>query len=457
MTGILDSVFAATESRSAYSVIAENHDAGSINFVAGMSDPGEMVGCGAYQQLRRHAGETDHAYAVRLREELAKIPTEHREIIETALRSAALRRASLDTTGGRVAMFAVGADGSEDSGAWHGLGVRTDRAVSARDAIKLAGLDWEARKIPVQFLNPVSGQMEIVPDRFAVVRMDSGAVLGNVGRVYNPLQNSEGFDFLDSVIGEFGAHYETAGALYNGSTVWMQLRIPSHSFSINGKDETVPFVLFTNSHDGTSAAECYATAQRTVCRNTLRLAGNSATNKFRARHTGNLRQKVQAAREQLGFAVREIDEYRECAEVMARTPIDAPDYFNRVIDATDLFTITAADASKGADLLASILQVTETEREIQRKSLEREIRAREKLMEDILSRYDSETNGVNGMRGTAWSAFNAVTESANWGRLGGRYNGSESERRDKQFESVLSGAADRANQVAYQTVRAMIS
>lgn len=452
-----ESILSATESRfsapAAPVVVSVNNDISSINFVAGMSDPGEMIGCGMYQNLRRLAGESDSVYADRLRVELATLPTAHREKIESVLRDAAIRRAGLDTTGGKISVMTVaGADGRNS--AWHGLGTVVSSAVTARDAIVLAGLNWKVGKHVVSYRNPVSGELEVIPNQFAVVREDTGANLGLVGRVYTPFQNEDGFDFLDSVVGEFGAHYHTAGAIFGGSRVWMQLQIPGKSFSVNGVDTVEPFVSFFNSHDGTTAAQCFTTTERIVCRNTLRLAQNRA-DKFHIRHASNLKTKVAAARESLGMAIEKIDSFREDAETMARTNLAPRPYFESVLDA--VLDVSASDAERGARYLAALLADNNpnVNAEKEEKRIQKQIDNRFELMGEILANYDSPTNRVGGMAGTAWAAFNAVTESADHGKMGGRTQGAD--KNSRRFESIVNGPADAVKQIAFETVRRTIS
>jgi hypothetical protein len=64
------------------------------------------------------------------------------------------------------------------------------------------------------------------------------------------------------------------------------------------------------------------------------------------------------------------------------------------------------------------------------------------VFEDLVERYAAETNGVNGMRGTAWAAVQTVVESADHGKLGGRNVGSENRRASRRFEQTFGGAID---------------
>src|ERR1700723_236245 len=96
-------------------IVSSNHDASSINWVAGMSDPGEMIGCGMYQELRRLNGEKDDAYQTRLIALLANLPADVRRKIEAAGRKAGIGRANIDESNGKMNVFSTKA-------MWHGLG-----------------------------------------------------------------------------------------------------------------------------------------------------------------------------------------------------------------------------------------------------------------------------------------------------------------------------------------------
>ena len=74
---------------------------------------------------------------------------------------------------------------------------------------------------------------------------------------------------------------------------------------------------------------------------------------------------------------------------------------------------------------------------------------RRDILSDIINRYESATNGNGGMRGTAWSAFNAVTESADHAKIGTRRVGTLDDQRSRRFENVLAGNADEMKQAAF--------
>ncbi len=446
MDNILDAVLSSTGTynrNARYDIVSEQHDTNAINWVGGLSDPGEMIACGYLPELRRRAGEQDAEYQTRIDPIVGRLPQEQ----QNTIKAAALRRFGVDTTTGKVAVMVVG------EAAWHRLGVNVSAAVNAADAIRLASLDWRVSKRSLSFRRADGTYMES-GDTFAIVRDDSEAMLGAVGSRYVPIQNADGFDFLDQVIGDFGAQYHTAGAIHGGAKIWMQCELPEHAFEVVRGDAVQAFATFTNPHDGSGKAWCFPTTNRIVCANTFRTASTQRSKGLGVRHTGNVKASIADARLALGIAVQEIDTFKDHAIEMAHQPIDAPQFFEDLLDA--VLDVTAAEALKGADVLAAAVANTVAERELAAKRIQREIDRRENVLEEILNRYEGERNGIGGIRGTKWSAFNAVTEFSDHTKPRRRI-GTEQERLSRQFESVLDGDADAIKQTAYEMLTTTVS
>lgn len=144
---------------------------------------------------------------------------------------------------------------------WHGLGTIIQDAPDSKEAIKLAGLNW--RVIQSDVLCKVDGSP--IPGFKANIRDTDGKVLGLVTDRYRIVQNEEAFAFTDALLGE-GVRYETAGALSSGKRVWMLAKLEDRIIT----DEKVsPYLVFTNSHDGSGAIKVAITPVRVVCQNTL--------------------------------------------------------------------------------------------------------------------------------------------------------------------------------------------
>ena len=97
---------------------------------------------------------------------------------------------------------------------WHGLGVHVNEALSAKEALLAAGLDWEVTQREIQTSDNL-----LVPGYKANIRSSDQEVLGVVSDRYRIIQNQEAFAFTDRLLGE-GVRYETAGSLQKGRKVW---------------------------------------------------------------------------------------------------------------------------------------------------------------------------------------------------------------------------------------------
>jgi phage/plasmid-like protein (TIGR03299 family) len=362
----------------------------------------------------------------------------------------AVARASLDTTTGRVALMSAGVL------PWHGLGVIVDRATTAQETILLASLDWKVIKVAMEY--EWRGQRRPSPQTFALVREDTGRQLGTVGSRYQPIQNVDAFAFLDGVLAEHGARYETAGSLYGGEKVFMCAHFPRQAFAVNGDDQVEPFVALCSPHDGSGCAVAFPTGVRIVCANTYRTAGSNRSGKgLKIRHTGSIKAKIAAAQQALGMAVKSFDQFREAAEVMTTKKVEIRHFANGVLDA--VLDVTAAEAAKGFDPLGAAMLATQAAAlvpgalDLARKSFEAKVERRGELLEEIIAAYETEKNGRNSMRGTAWAAFNAVTDAADHSKLG-RKVGTADEQRSRRFENVLAGQADDMKQAAFQLATA---
>ena len=122
---------------------------------------------------------------------------------------------------------------------WHGLGRIIMDAPASREALELAGLDWQGES-----RNIYSGTGAMIPGYRANVRSTDDAVLGVVSDRYRIVQNEKAFQFTDDLLGE-GVTYETAGSLQGGKKVWMLARLP-RKYLIAG-DQVVPY--YESGHD----------------------------------------------------------------------------------------------------------------------------------------------------------------------------------------------------------------
>ena len=177
---------------------------------------------------------------------------------------------------------------------WHGLGTRVEEAPASANALRLAGLDWQVVQEPI-----FSDLGEMISGYMANVRDSDRKVLGVVSDRYRIVQNQEAFSFTDTLLGS-GVRYETAGSLQDGRKVWLLARLP-REYIISG-ERISPYLVFSNTHDGSGAVKVALTPVRVVCNNTLNLALQTAKRSWSMIHTGNISDKIQEAKDTLFMA-----------------------------------------------------------------------------------------------------------------------------------------------------------
>ncbi len=221
---------------------------------------------------------------------------------------------------------------------WEGLGKGIKGAVTSKDAIKLAGLDWNVVSRNVK--DSYTG-MEI-PNWKANVRDIDNSVLGMVSGKYQIIQNEEAFAFTDALLGE-GVKYETAGSLNGGKRVWMLAKLDTKDLAGEKID---PYLVFTNSHDGKGSVRVAMTPIRIWCSNTLNLALRKAKRQWSCSHMGDVDGKLEDARQTILNSEIYLKELNNEFETLKLKKISK----DKMFDFTkELFPITVYDTALKAN------------------------------------------------------------------------------------------------------------
>ena len=277
--------------------------------------------------------------------------------------------------------------------AWHSLGTVFTDEVSTSAMLDLANLShWNVR---VEEVPMPTGYTTENPS-FWVVRDHPadghGDVLATVGSRYNVVQNEELFEFGDNLLD--GARWETAGSIKNGRVVFGSLALERETvLDPNGvADKVNTYLLVHTSHDGSLAVQASVTPVRVVCQNTLNAALRGVKQSFKIRHTQTVDGKIAAAREALGLANTYMDEFDKMAKELIETEITKAQ-FN--------------------DIVAAVYPKPEKDSKGAFKKWDSKL----ELLDEI---YTGEFNGM--IAGTAWGAYNALTERLDWFRNGRKGN-----------------------------------
>ena len=195
---------------------------------------------------------------------------------------------------------------------WHRIGTYVgDEPLPWMQALQRSGLDWqvELRKL---FAND-GGTFQEVPGWMRVARETDDKTLGVVTSRYAPIQNADSFRFMDTLVGAKKLRYETAGSLRGGKQIFMVAVTDKEMFVKD--DQIIPYLVLSNTHDGTGRLNVILTYIRVVCMNTLTMAMQDARGrKFGIKHTGvkdfsALQEHTDQAQEVLGLAKDSMDSF----------------------------------------------------------------------------------------------------------------------------------------------------
>ena len=258
---------------------------------------------------------------------------------------------------------------------WHGLGTRVLTAPTSKEALGLAGLDWQVVQEPIY-----TETEELIEGYKANVRDSDRKVLGVVTDRYKVIQNEEAFAFTDELLGE-GVRYETAGSHQGGKKVWLLAHMP-HEYIISG-ERISPYLVFSNTHDGSGAIKVALTPIRVVCNNTLNLALNTAKRSWSMIHTGDIKGKMEEAKNTLFMAEKYMDALGKEFETL------------RMISMSD---------DKVLEYINELLPVDES-------ATPQQIRNMKRLQEDMKLRY-FEAPDLKDLGKNAYRFVNAVSDFA---------------------------------------------
>ena len=234
---------------------------------------------------------------------------------------------------------------------WHGLGVRLDEGVSPQEMQKAAGLDWDVEKINTTYMF----KGDVLPTgRQALVRQTDGKILSEVGKNWNPVQNSEAFQFFDDFCKEGKMSMHTAGSLKDGQIVWALAKL-SNDFELFNGDKIEGYLLFSNPHQFGKCVDVRFSPIRVVCNNTLTLAINSNSSSFVKMDHRNLF-NPEAVKETLGIAGTQMAEYEETAKFLGSKQISDESFKKFLSDVLGGSKKEGKELSRSAQLAYDVLE-----------------------------------------------------------------------------------------------------
>lgn len=220
---------------------------------------------------------------------------------------------------------------------WHGLGVQVKPNITPAAMLKAAKLDWEVLKS--QKFVQLDDKMVKLDGQYALIRSTDGRVLTpSVGAKYKPVQNADTLNFFKEFCEAGKMTMETAGSLSNGQYVWALARL-GKDFSVGKEDEVRPYVLIMSPHVFGKALIMQYTPIRVVCWNTLNMALGAGLRGdgtgFRMPHSRDFKVEAEVAKQVLGLASKQTEEFRAASIVLAKKKASkekVEEFFCRVLD-----------------------------------------------------------------------------------------------------------------------------
>lgn len=297
---------------------------------------------------------------------------------------------------------------------WHGLGTQVEADIDGETLKEMLNLSPVAM-VPM-FVFDKNGNPIRVPNHRASVRTKDDTILGVVGDEFAPLQDEELIDTLDVLRQEGLAAFETAGLLKGGSRFFVMMKVPNGLLRLktpNGKEDVVTqYLAASHGHDGSLRFEFSPTNIRVVCQNTVNMARQEARGQgvsFAIKHTASADYRVKQAVEAYKRTMEFQREFAERAQLLVDTSFSFPQMKTL---ADHLFP---TPEGKESNIPAGVIKARY---EVQRLFIE------------------GKGHQELGLVGTAWGAYNAVTEYLDWNRpTRGDKDFSEGEKKAKRWEA----------------------
>lgn len=272
---------------------------------------------------------------------------------------------------------------------WHVMGkaLAPTHTTNLGKALKSAGMDFTVDRVPFQVPDLDGTLLDADRSQGLIRPMPDGTrkLVGITGTRFTPIANADAFSIATDLVGDFGAKIAGLADFRHGGASIMVLALPEQSVALHRKghddDVTELNLLVKNHHDGSGALTFALTPLRVPCTNVLPMALRGAKMVWKVNHTPNAMERV----ELIQTAIREAVGAHAALETKGQAMLDT-----KMVDA-EFAKIVARMFPVKDDATGA---VADRKREAQGQ---------------LMSLY-RESPTLDGVRGTVWGGYNAVTE-----------------------------------------------
>lgn len=308
------------------------------------------------------------------------------------------------------------------------LGTDVTTAVTAEDAIVAGGLDWEVKVQPhVVKLNVLDNEGEEavqdqhIPHSFVNYRSDTNGILGIVKDKYRLVQNKKCFSVMDEIASTTKSKYVSVGMEGIGQKVFIVALMPGDLQIVGTNDKVEKYLMMTGSHDGKSSLVLGFNPIHAGSRSVLSLSRKGLADKVSVRHTSTNERRLSEAVRLLQMADNYFSELESVFTGLSKVPFT-----------TEMFD----------QILEDVLPI-----DVDGKAHTRSENNRGKLREF----YKASANILPEVRNTAWAAFLACAEYADFGKTFAGHK-DKSSAAENRFKSITDGVAYNFKNTAFNSI-----
>lgn len=211
---------------------------------------------------------------------------------------------------------------------WMKIGHVIEDDVTAAEAARLGGLDFDVELKPAGYLNqPGTSKWRRAEGRFAIVRPDTGDVFNYTTETYEPVQYRDAFTFMDQI----NPRYVAAGSFNGGRQGFIVSQLPERtSLDLKLGGETDHYDLYAvlrTSQNLSRGIEVSLLTLRDRCMNELTLPSltRNAVQSWSYRHTKSVHEKMSQAADVLTKTDRYVDAFTDQTTRLVKVTLDTPD------------------------------------------------------------------------------------------------------------------------------------
>lgn len=293
-------------------------------------------------------------------------------------------------------------------------------------------------------------------DMVALKRLDTKITLGYATKGYEVIQNLEALSMLvDPILTAGEGMIETAGSLFGGKLFWVLMKLPTE-IQLKGNDISHQYLLFVNSHDGSSSLQIKFTSVRVVCMNTLMMAlgglgkkrqrKNAEGGVLYIRHSKSAPDRLAKAAEVIGLSKSITKEFAELTMALSHKQINTAGAveFAKSVFPTEPPARPTPTGNDVEDARAKLIwqQEVDKTKDITSERAQRVLQ----YLEDPKLNPGAD---LESSKGTAWGLVNAVTRFVDYGAT---YRTADSRLSNVMFD----GSGVKVKEVAFQQAAALL-